>query len=97
MSRISLSLLGAVALCAGGCVNSGNTQLPQLGFNDARYERAAAEYHDPFPETDVGPGVSARPRGFTTARSEPRRTLEGTTRASTGYRPSSNYPATVNP
>ena len=96
MSRISLLLVGAVALCAG-CVNPGNTQLPRVGYNDARYEQAVAEYHDPFPETDVGPGVSARPRGFTTARSEPRRTLEGTTRSSTGYRPSSNYPATVTP
>jgi hypothetical protein len=108
MSRVSLkmnkiwSLVGLAGLLGlSGCAMNPDTRLPSLGWNDARAERVAAEYHDPLPEADVGPNTSARPRGFTTARSEPRRTLEGASRVrypnTLGYRPSSTYPAVVQP
>lgn len=98
--RTALSVLAlAASLGLSGCV-SPNTRLPTFGWTDSRAERIASEYHDPLPESDVGPATSSRPRGFTTARSEPRRTLEGATRIGFpdgSYRPASRYPATVVP
>lgn len=104
MSRVSrrMKLFGSIAalgfVALSGCANS-QTRLPSLAWSDARAERVAAEYHDPLPETDVGPGTSSRPRGFTTARSEPRRTLESAARVrypdAAGYRPGSRYPSVV--
>lgn len=105
MSRVSrrmrslLSVLAVALFGLSGCVNP-DTRLPTLGWTDSRAERIASEYHDPLPESDVGPATSTRPRGFTTARSEPRRTLEGATRIGYPdgvYRPASQYPATVAP
>lgn len=71
--RMAVCLLG---LGLSGCINAQNTRLPTLAYGDPRAERQAFTAHDPLPESDIGPPVSDRPRGFELARSEPRRALE---------------------
>ncbi len=107
MNGVSLGIrvLAGAALLAG-CVNSQNTRLPRLGYNDPRVERQSYVYHNPLPERESARDIE-RPRGFEFQRTEPVRTqerariTEGITGAggtSEGLSPSaSRYPDSVNP
>lgn len=72
LSRGSLAML----LILAGCINARTTRLPSLAAGDPRSEAAAYQYHDPFPERELAPSMSTRPRGFDVARPETRRVLE---------------------
>lgn len=101
--RVSLivGLLG-IAGCAAPWI-----QLPSLYPANPEAERASYTYHDPLPDSSLGPNVFARPRDAATQRSEPRRTMEasipGPTASDGPARqiymapPQSNYPNTISP
>lgn len=55
---------------------SPQTRLPTLYPRDPRLERRLYEFHDPFPDENLGPETSGRPRSFSVPRTEPRRALE---------------------
>lgn len=67
-------------LCATGCIFSPRfeqqTRLPQLMPRHPVIELRSAEYHDPFPDSSLGPGEDMRPTGFHRQRTETRRTSE---------------------
>lgn len=65
-----------LVMSGSGCFGSPGYRVPQLFPRSIDYERAETRVHDPFPATDVGPDISARPQGFSTPRPEPMRTKE---------------------
>lgn len=92
-----LALLLA-ALPLAGCISSQNTRMPSLAYGDPRADRRSYDYHDPLPESQVGPFVE-RPREAVRQRSEPRRTMEHAITPMSGSLPQSTarYPDVVNP
>lgn len=54
---IAIALLGAC-----GCAGVGHSKIFHPG--PAEYQQRQAERFDPFPMTDVGPDMQARPRAF---------------------------------
>ena len=71
-STLSRAAIAAVLSCGSvGCVIPAGYRTPSLIPRSIDYERAEAAVHDPFPITDAGPEMSARPREFTTPRPEP--------------------------
>jgi len=78
--RPVLSAYLLIPLLATGCIFSPQfaqqVRMPALWPRHPVIERRAAEYHDPFPNSAMGPGTGLRPRGFHRQRSETRRTAE---------------------
>ncbi len=72
---LSLTLTGVVG-CAGSTI-----RYPVWPTGDNINERRAAEFHDPYPDSDAGPSVSLRPRELQVQRSEPRRIRETSLRS----------------
>jgi hypothetical protein len=74
--------------------------MPTLAYSDPQSERRSYEFHDPLPESQVGPLVE-RPREAIRQRSEPRRTIDHTPfeyrRLSADMPPVSRYPDVVRP
>ena len=75
-SAVWIARTGAILtllVTASGCPT---TRLPSIlpGPQDA--DKRSFNVHDPLPETDIGPDMGIRPRGFMQERSEPRRTQE---------------------
>lgn len=98
MNGISLGIRLAACmtlLTVAGCASQ-NTRLPSLAYGDPKAERRGYDYHDPYPEGQVGPFVE-RPREAVRQRSEPRRTMEHAIDPITGDRPQSTaqYPNVV--
>lgn len=72
----SILLVVTPLLVNSGCVTPLNTKLPGWFPGSLEYERREAEVQDPFPDTDLGPGTSMRPRGYDLQRSEATRAKE---------------------
>lgn len=74
----SRPILAGLAVCffASGCLDPRFTRLPQWYARHPVAENAAFELTDPFPDPDLAPDTFARPRGYTTPRTEPRRAAE---------------------
>lgn len=89
---------GMSLLLLAGCVSSQNTRMPSLAYGDPRSDRRGYDYHDPYPESRVGPYVE-RPSGAERQRSEPRRTMEHALTPMSGTLPQSSarYPDVVTP
>jgi len=60
---------------SGGCLSPA-TRLPTLWPRHPAVEKLSYEYHDPYPDRNVGPDVDQRPRGFNQQRTEPRRAVD---------------------
>ena len=75
-ARLPFSILLVALLITAGCVTPWNTKLPGWMPGSLDYERREAEVQDPFPDTDLGPGTSMRPRGYDLQRSEATRAKE---------------------
>ncbi len=65
-----LAICGSLLLA--GCVTPYNTRLPTLRPRHPAVERRSYEYHDPFPNSDLGPETNQRPWGFARPRTQPR-------------------------
>jgi len=76
-------------LCFGlsGCVNPMFTRLPSYWTYHPTSEARAYEQQDPFPDPDIGPEVSSRPRGFDRPRTAPRKAAEQRLLYGTPYAP----------
>ncbi len=59
-----------------GCRTPANTIFPTFHPAPPEAERRSYEFHSPFAETAIGPDIEARPRGFNTPRTAPRRDAE---------------------
>lgn len=100
MNGISLGIRSAGCLALlflAGCASQ-NTRMPSLAYGDPRSDRRGYDYHDPYPESNVGPFVE-RPREAVRQRSEPRRTMEHSLTPMSGDMPQSTarYPNVVTP
>lgn len=108
--RLVLSALLLTSLTATGCLFSPRfeqqVRLPQLWPRHPVIERRASEYHDPYPDSSIGPGRGVRPLGFHRQRTETRRTAElrgihllepGDRLPSTGGMPKKRYSQVVSP
>lgn len=77
MSRWWSKAVGGGLVClVAGCAHGGNTRLPVLDPPDPDIEKQSYRFHDPYPDEDVGPETSHRPREFVRQRTEPRRAAE---------------------
>ncbi|GEM_PF-741968 len=68
--------LGILACLASGCVSPLNTRFPQPFIYNQKAEAVSYQYHDPFPDENIGPGVGTRPPSFQTQRDPARRAAE---------------------
>ncbi len=60
-----LMLAAAAACWLTGCLSRDPyLRTPQLMPRHPAAEREAAEFHDPFPDENMGPAISGRPPGF---------------------------------
>jgi hypothetical protein len=62
--RGNISAIVVLLLAVVGCTPSPYLRLPQLHHRPMDVEERANEFHDPFPDSLSGPGISNRPRGF---------------------------------
>ncbi|HID24546.1 MAG TPA: hypothetical protein EYP14_19405 [Planctomycetaceae bacterium] len=75
MARSTASSL--ILLCvASGCITPFNTRLPTLLPRHPAVEKRSYEFHDPFPNPDLGPETDQRPRGYKRPRTQPRQLWE---------------------
>lgn len=77
-----------VASLLVGCQGGGTLRWPTMYPQEPAAQRQDAERFDPFPESDIGPSESLRPRDGQVQRSEPRRTREKSVK-SQGFFPDS--------
>ncbi|MCR9198336.1 MAG: hypothetical protein NXI04_06820 [Planctomycetaceae bacterium] len=70
-----------------GCVNPMFTRLPSYWTYHPTSEARAYEQQDPFPDPDIGPEVSSRPRGYDRPRTAPRKAAEQRLLYGTPYSP----------
>ena len=57
-------MLALLCVCCSGCINPMFTRLPSYWTYHPTSEARAYEQQDPFPDPDIGPEVSSRPRGY---------------------------------
>ena len=76
MSARAILFLNASCLLLTGCLTPFNTRMPDLFPRHPRVEKRAYEFHDPCPDSSVGPETDQRPPGFNIQRTEPRRAWE---------------------
>jgi hypothetical protein len=69
-------LLLAVAVLLPGCLVNQNIRMPQPRPGHPRAERRSFEFHDPFPNAELGPVGGPRPPGMNRPRTEARRAME---------------------
>lgn len=75
-TSLQIAAVMGIAVSLSGCVIPAGFRMPQLLPRSIEYERAETAVHDPFPITDAGPDISARPREFETPRPDPARVKE---------------------
>lgn len=77
MRRQGTFSFGCLIVCLmTGCQGNFPLRWPAMAPQEAAAQRLNAERFDPFPESNVGPSESLRPRDGQVQRSEPRRTRE---------------------
>jgi hypothetical protein len=59
-----------------GCISPLNTRFPQPFIYNQKAEAVSYQYHDPFPDETIGPGVGTRPPSFQNQRDPARRAAE---------------------
>lgn len=64
MRRQSAVVLMLACSFSEGCITPHTTHFPSLSFMPSEYERREAQIHDPYPDADIGPETSTRPRNF---------------------------------
>jgi len=69
-------MLALLCVCCSGCINPMFTRLPSYWTYHPTSEARAYEQQDPFPDPDIGPEVSSRPRGYDRPRTAPRKAAE---------------------
>ncbi len=74
-------IASAIVLCGSlhlnGCLSPQETELPTvIPKHHPDVERKLYEYHDPFADSNLGPDIDHRPRGFHRQRTEPRRSAD---------------------
>ncbi|NOX54693.1 MAG: hypothetical protein GXP27_09695 [Planctomycetes bacterium] len=75
MTRSTVATL--ILLCvASGCITPYNTRLPTLLPRHPAVEKRSYEFHDPFPDPNLGPETDQRPRGYKRPRTQPRQLWE---------------------
>lgn len=73
MRRIELRAgLPAAMLLLGGCFSPQELQMPRFGPRPPALEKLSYEFHDPFPDNQLGPEINHRPPGFREQRAQPR-------------------------
>jgi hypothetical protein len=70
----------AAAVCSliglSGCLAPWNVRLPMVFNNSPEAERIEQQYHDPYPDTQLGPNTGSRPRQYNEQRPLPVRIRE---------------------
>lgn len=74
--QILFLLSGLLWSLGSGCVTPTNTRFPQPFIYNQRAEALSYRYHDPFPDSSIGPGTGIRPPSFQTQRDPARRAAE---------------------
>ena len=69
-------LLLSVCVLLPGCLVNQNTRMPQSRPRHPKAERRSFEFHDPFPNAELGPVGGPRPPGMNQPRTEARRAME---------------------
>jgi len=73
----TVALMLVLVSGASGCLlDTRFVQMPQLMPRHPAAEARAAEYHDPYPDSSIGPDTFSRPPGFTRQRAEARRAAD---------------------
>ncbi len=62
-SLLLICLLSSAAL-SSGCLSTNYMQLPTWMPRHPKVEQRSLTYSDPFPDSNVGPDIGQRPRGF---------------------------------
>lgn len=70
-----LRLTPALLVCAG-CLNPWHTRMPTFRTQSPESERRESEYHDPFPDSQIGPETGFRPEDYHQQRPLPVRTRQ---------------------
>ncbi|MEZ6122554.1 MAG: hypothetical protein R3C49_05185 [Planctomycetaceae bacterium] len=73
---IPMAVLSGLALILGGCFSPMHTRFPTVYTGYPRSERMAYQQQDPFPDPDIGPDSSGRPREYARPRTAPRKAAE---------------------
>jgi len=58
-------------LCTTGCFHPLSLRLPTFQNRPPEVERVEYQYHDPFPDSQIGPNTGVRPREYTNQRPLP--------------------------
>lgn len=74
--RFKLLMIGACCGGLAGCAADPYLKTPTLQARSPAAERRAAEYHDPFPDDEMGPKTFSRPRDFHMPRTTTRQSAE---------------------
>ncbi len=74
--RFSVLMIGASCALLSGCMTDPYLKWPSIAPRSASAERRAAEYHDPFPDDQMGPKTFSRPRDFQAPRTTTRQSAE---------------------
>ena len=62
-SLLLICVLGGTVL-SSGCISTNYMQLPTWLPRHPKVEQRSFTFSDPFPDSNIGPDISQRPRGF---------------------------------
>ncbi len=68
-----LTVLSPVVIALAGCISEATTRFPHLMSQHPAVEKRAFQIYDPLPDSNLGPNMEIRPRGFNRQRTESRR------------------------
>lgn len=74
--RFLVLMIGACGSLLCGCAGDPYLKVPSLAPRSASAERRASQYHDPFPDDQMGPKTFSRPRDFQVPRTTTRQSSE---------------------
>jgi hypothetical protein len=76
VTDLTSRLLMLLPVLLSGCLINQNTRMPQPRPRHPKVERHSYEFHDPFPNAELGPMGGPRPPGMAVPRTEARRAME---------------------
>ncbi|MBX3436777.1 MAG: hypothetical protein KF861_04740 [Planctomycetaceae bacterium] len=74
--KLRALLLTSGLLCCSGCFQPWSLRLPTCWTHTPEVERMESQYHDPFPDSQVGPDTGTRPLFYDQQRPLPVRIRE---------------------
>jgi len=74
--KLSRSVLVAATLSLTGCFNPAFYRLPTVWTLPTEVERRENQYHDPYPDSQLGPDTGVRPTNYNEQRPLPVRIRE---------------------